>query len=199
MRLEDLKLNNVMKNKIVIVFISIISISVIIFFVFSDYYTQFHITDESPSIKLLIKENNEVNDAIHNKDWDKLYEIKKRYWLAKNLYISRKDYFLKNHEEAFWVKWPVVRMVSYKVDTLKFDNDSSCIKATTKNYYESYHLFAFWHRYKDTMRHIFEYYNDKWYLTGFGHSNTEPDTSEYTIEEIDSVFYKNWGKYYKKE
>lgn len=138
----------------------------------------------------LINENEKVNEAIMDKDWEELYEIKKKYWVAKNSYISSKDYFLRNHEEAFWVRWPVVRMISYQIDTLRQDQDSICIKATTKNYFEAYHLFMFWHRNKDTMLHNFEYFNKKWYLTDFGRSNLPKESIDYdtlTTEEIDSL------------
>jgi len=151
----------------------------------------------------LIKENEKVNEAIMDKDWNVLYDINDKYWReVKHRYEDNRSDFLRNHEEAIWFHWPVVRLVSFQIDTIRYNQDSINIKVTTKNYFEAYHLFMFWHRNKDTMLHHFEYFNNKWYLTEFGRSNLPKHNIDYdtlTTEEIDSLGSIRLAPYLKSE
>ena len=151
----------------------------------------------------LIKENEKVNEAIMDKDWNALYDIKDKYRReVKHQYLDHRSDFLRNHEEAVWAHWPVVRLVSFQIDTIRYNQDSINIKATTKNYFEAYHLAMFWVRNKDTMLHHFEYFNNKWYLTEFGRSNLPKDNIDYdtlTTEEIDSLGNIRLAPYLKSE
>lgn len=108
-----------------------------------------------PMVDALCRVNNELNEAISNKDWETIYNMKLKAEEVGVGGVDSKEAFIKSANKSSFGGSFNIKMISYKIE-----NNT----AETKNYIETRVFFWPFKVYPDTSIHYWEFKNSEWYL-----------------------------------
>lgn len=147
-----------------------VGIAIIIILLINFYCIKFRpvkCESDDPKVIELYKVNNEINNAISWKNWEKIYEMKMEAYNAGITYIKsvKKDFIndIKN--------WSFIGIYNIKLVAYNINGD----EAKTTNYCIARVAFFPFIRKKINWNHYWEFSEGRWYLIDWGRGGVEPN------------------------